>query len=174
MSESTSTSFIVVGVDGSPSSRHALLWAAGQARLTGADLHAVCAWDYPTTFGWASDYSDVDLAGDTRKELDATIAEVLGGLPDVPVVPRVERGHAASVLVDASRDADLLVVGSRGHGAFTGMLLGSVSQHCAQHAECPVLILRRHKEAEAEEVRTHQAQAQARAQAQTGGLQCPA
>lgn len=146
MRDTPSTSFIVVGVDGSASSRDALRWAARQARLTGADLHAVCAWNLPSGYGYAIDYSDVDLEAEARKGLDATLAQVLGDVPDAPLAAHVEQGHAASVLVEASRGADLLVVGSRGHGAFSGMLLGSVSQHCAQHAACPVVIVRHQHE----------------------------
>lgn len=147
MTESTSTSFIVVGVDGSDSSADALRWAAAQARLTGSDLHAVYAWDFPTTYGWAwgPGFTGVDLAEESRKDLDSVIARVLDGASDVPVVARVERGHAAEVLVAVSRGADLLVVGSRGRGAFADMLLGSVSLHCAQHAQCPVVIIRHHR-----------------------------
>lgn len=141
MTESTSTAFLVVGVDGSDASRDALRWAARQARMTGADLHAICAWDFPVTYGWAPDYSDVDFEGAARRSLQETIRQVLGEVPDLPVVSRVERGHAALVLVEASREADMLVVGRRGLGSFAGMLLGSVSGHCAQHARCPVLIM---------------------------------
>jgi nucleotide-binding universal stress UspA family protein len=141
MAESTSTSFIVVGVDGSDASKDALRWAARQARMTGADLHAICAWDFPVAYGWAPDYSDVDFEGAARDSLRNTVEQVLGEAPDLPVVTRVERGHAAQVLVEASREADLLVVGRRGLGSFAGMLLGSVSEHCAQHARCPVLIM---------------------------------
>ncbi|MBR7827142.1 universal stress protein [Actinospica sp. MGRD01-02] len=133
--------FIVVGVDGAASSREALRWAARQARLTKAELHAIRAWDFPVTYGWTPDYSDVDLAAQAHQDLAMTITQVLGDLPDVPIVVRVEQGPATAVLVEASRGADLLVVGSRGHGAFDGMLLGSVSQHCAQHAVCPVVIV---------------------------------
>jgi nucleotide-binding universal stress UspA family protein len=142
MDESEGTPFIVVGVDGSESSRDALLWGARQARLSGADLHALCAWDLPVGYGFAPDDSWSSLAVQAREGLDATIAQVLGEEPDVQVVARVEQGHPAKVLVEASRGADVLVVGSRGHGAFAGAFLGSVSQHCAQHADCPVLILR--------------------------------
>jgi nucleotide-binding universal stress UspA family protein len=148
MTESTSTSYIVVGVDGSASSRDALRWAARQARLTGADLHAVCAWDLPTGYGFAPNDSYLDLAAEAGKGLNATVVEVLGAVQDVPLVARVERGHAAGILVEASRGADLLVVGSRGRGEFAGMLLGSVSQHCAQHAACPVLIVRHQQDRE--------------------------
>ena len=142
MDQGTLTPFIVVGVDGSDASKDALRWAATQARLTGAAVHAICTWDFPTGYGWGPFISDLDLAEEARKGLERTIEQALADMPEVPLVARVERGHAAGILVDASRDADLLVVGSRGRGAFSGMLLGSVSQHCAQHAACPVLIVR--------------------------------
>lgn len=144
MTETTSTSFIVVGVDGSECSEDALRWAAHQAEFTGADLHVVCAWDYPTAYGWAwaPGFTSLDLAAESRKDLEATIEKVLEGRAHRPVTARAERGPAADVLVTASRGADLLVVGSRGRGAFADMLLGSVSLHCAQHADCPVVIVR--------------------------------
>lgn len=144
MTETTSTSFIVAGVDGSDAGADALRWAAAQARLTGADVHAVYVWDFPTGYGWAwaPGFAGLDLEAESRKALDAMIAQVFDGAADVPVVARVERGHAAEVLVEVSRGADLLVVGSRGRGAFADMLLGSVSLHCAQHAGCPVVIIR--------------------------------
>jgi nucleotide-binding universal stress UspA family protein len=62
--------------------------------------------------------------------------------PEVTIVSLVVEGHAAAVLVERSEGADLLVVGTRGHGRFTGMLLGSVSEHCVIHARCPVLVVR--------------------------------
>jgi nucleotide-binding universal stress UspA family protein len=88
------------------------------------------------------------MAAEAQNGLDETITEVFGDMPDVPLVSRVERGHAAAVLVEASRGADLLVVGSRGRGAFAGMVLGSVSRHCAENADCPVLIVRHPREHE--------------------------
>ncbi len=134
---------IVVGVDGSPSSMKALRWAIRQAELAGAEVEAVTAWSYPSGYGWAS-FGDgaVDFEGDAGKLLFEALAEVSGIAPDVVVEPLVVQGHAADVLVRAAEGADLLVVGSRGHGGFAGMLLGSVSQHCVHHASCPVLILR--------------------------------
>ena len=134
---------IVVGVDGSPSSMKALRWTIRQAKLTGAEVEAVTAWSYPSGYGWAP-FSEgaVDFEGDAGKILVEALAEVSGIAPDVVVEPLVAQGHAADVLVRAAEGADLLVVGSRGHGGFAGMLLGSVSQHCVQHARCPVLVLR--------------------------------
>lgn len=133
---------IVVGVDGSPSSREALRWAARQAELTGATLRAVEVWHLPNTYGMAPDYPDIDFGADVRTELEGILGEVMKDHPDVAVTPVVVEGHPAWVLVEQSQDADLLVVGSHGRGAFTGMLLGSVSQHCVQQAACPVVVVR--------------------------------
>ena len=134
---------IVVGVDGSGPSKRALRWAADQAKLTGAKLKVVTSWEYPPTLGWAPPYpSDFDPNEDARKALQETIDAVLG--PEAAVVAQAEvtEGHPAFVLTEAARGAELLVVGSRGHGAFAGMLLGSVSEYCAAHAPCPVVVVR--------------------------------
>ncbi|MCU7826421.1 universal stress protein [Kitasatospora sp. DSM 101779] len=137
---------IVAGVDGSPSSVDALRWAVGQAHAVGAVVEAVIAWQDSVSPGWTG-AADAEgfAAGIARKILDVAIAEVSD--PDRPVWigARVVEGGAAPVLLDAARGADLLVVGSRGRGGFTGALLGSVSQHCVQHAPCPVVVVR-HRE----------------------------
>jgi nucleotide-binding universal stress UspA family protein len=134
---------IVVGVDGSPSSKAALRWALAQARRTGARVQAVMSWEYPAYYGMGAVFPYEDFAATTGKILSASVQEALGvEEPDVPVLETVVAGHAAQVLIDKSAHAALLVVGSRGHGAFTGTLLGSVSQHCAQHAHCPVVVVR--------------------------------
>jgi nucleotide-binding universal stress UspA family protein len=133
---------IVVGVDGSDGSVVALRWAVGQAERTGASLRVVTTWEYPATYGWAPAYPDqTDWATPTGKLLSETIREVLGDPPPVAVETKVIEGHAARVLLDESKNADLLVVGSRGRGGFSGLLLGSVSQHCVEHARCPVVVL---------------------------------
>lgn len=137
-----SHSKIVVGVDGSPSSSQALAWAAHQADLTGADLVAVTAWHMPTTYGWIPSVADFDWVGNARKNLEDAIKEVLDGVQAELVVREVIEGHAAKVLLHAAAGADLLVVGSRGHGEFAGMLLGSVAQHVVAHAPCPVVVIR--------------------------------
>jgi nucleotide-binding universal stress UspA family protein len=142
MTNNEARPFIVVGIDGSESSRAALRWAAHQAQLIGAELRPVQAWEHPYTFGMPVDYSDDDSEADARGDLQRTINEVLGNQPEVPVSPQVVRGHPAAVLTEAAKQAALLVVGSHGRGAFAGMLLGSVSQHCVQHATCPVLVIR--------------------------------
>lgn len=134
---------IVVGVDGSESSIDALRWAANQARLVDAALEVVTTWEYPNSFGWAPAWPpDWDPGGDARKALEQVVSEVLGAEPDVEVRRIVLEGHPAPALVHAAKDADMLVVGSRGHGEFTGMLIGSVSEHCATHSPCVVVIVR--------------------------------
>lgn len=134
---------IVVGVDGSPSSTAALSWAVRQAELTGGRVRAVAAWEYPTYYAMAGVFPYEDLAVRTGKVLDETVHGVLGpAKSDVEVLQNVVPGNPAQVLIDASAHAALLVVGSRGHGAFAGTLLGSVSQHCVHHAHCPVLVVR--------------------------------
>ena len=130
---------IVVGVDGSAASRDALRWAQWQAELTGAPLEVVTAWSYPTSYGFPV-IADVDWEQGARTVLDEAVDEALG--PQADVTRRVVEGHAARVLVEAADGADLLVVGSRGHGGFTGMLLGSVSEHVVTHASCPVVVVR--------------------------------
>jgi nucleotide-binding universal stress UspA family protein len=135
---------IVVGVDGSEASKDALRWAARQAELTGATLRVLTSWHIPSlAYGSMAPLPEgLDLAGSTKQALDDTITEVLGAKPAVALTREVVEGPAALELLEASKGADLLVIGSRGHGAFTGMLLGSVSEHCVSHASCPVLVVR--------------------------------
>src|ERR1035438_3216212 len=121
--------FIVVGVDGSEPSLKALRWAAQQARLTGATLRVLTTWEVATGTGWVPTFPvDYDPQAVARQALDEAITETLGADPDVAVERIVKEGHAAPVLLAAAKDADLLVVGSHGHGAFAGMLIGSGSE----------------------------------------------
>ena len=134
---------IVAGVDGSPSSREALRWAVRQAALTGSVVDAVTAWHDPSGYdgyGWL--ITDTSYAEDAAKTLSETVDSAVEAGSGVTVRQRVVEGHPARVLLDAADGADLLAVGSRGHGGFAGLLLGSVSQHCAQHSPCPVLVIR--------------------------------
>ena len=140
---------IVVGVDGSESSRDALRWAKTQADLTGAELVVVTAWSfpiaaYPTLVGYVPMGDAFDLEVQSRSALESVVKETLG---DVPVTYEVIEGHPANVLVDAAQDAQLVVVGSRGHGGFVGSLIGSISQHVVAHAPCPVVVVRHPKKA---------------------------
>ncbi len=141
--ETTGTGRIVVGVDGSSSSLEALSWAARLADLTGSALEVVTTWEWPASYGWAVPVpTDFDPEADIRRTLDSAVDQVRAAYPALTIRPRIVNAHPAPVLVEASKGADLLVVGSRGHGEFVGMLLGSVSEHCSTNAHCPVLIYR--------------------------------
>jgi nucleotide-binding universal stress UspA family protein len=132
---------IVVGVDGSEPSKQALRWGAHLAARFGARLEAVTSWDFPASYGFAAVPSDWDPARDMRQALDETVQAVFGDQPPAGLRREVREGGAAMVLIEASRGATMLVVGSRGHGGFAGLLLGSVSGNVAEHAPCPVLII---------------------------------
>jgi nucleotide-binding universal stress UspA family protein len=143
---------IVVGVDGSASSREALGWAVRQAKVTGSVVDAVIAWHFPAGYGgygWAPTGvgDDTDYAELAAKTLSQTVDSIVAAGSGVTVRQRVIEGNPAGVLLDAADGADLLVVGSRGHGGFAGILLGSVSQHCVHHSPCPVVVIRGHKKA---------------------------
>jgi nucleotide-binding universal stress UspA family protein len=132
---------IVVGVDGSDASLDAVRWAVRQAELTGWNLEAVISWQFPNTYG-AQFIVDEDPEWDVlaKNILDGALATVQGHQGEI--THTVTQGHPAEVLTDASATADLLVVGSRGHGGFVGMLLGSVSEYVSAHAHCPVVVVR--------------------------------
>jgi nucleotide-binding universal stress UspA family protein len=134
---------IVVGVDGSPESKHALLWAAEQARLTDAILRVVYAWEPPVVAGLhIPPMHDWEPLEEQAHEFPGKFAdEVLGPDPNIHVTTRTVRGRPAQVLVDASAHADMLVIGPRGLGGLRGMVLGSTGHHCAAHARCPVVIV---------------------------------
>jgi nucleotide-binding universal stress UspA family protein len=137
---------ILVGVDGSRGSRKALTWAAAEAADHGADLVVVHVWErtLPPASGNPSvpDHRATETSEGAAGELVQIIKEELGEDPPVVAQPRVKRGRAAEVLIEESAGADLLVVGTRGHGGFAGLLLGSVSQHVAAYAQCPVTVVR--------------------------------
>jgi nucleotide-binding universal stress UspA family protein len=134
---------IVVGVDGSASSKEALRWAAAEAERRGDVLEVVMAWDNPFRDMWIPATSaGADPLAHLRRALERTVSVVLGEDAQVKVECRVVEGHPAKVLVETARGAELLVVGSRGRGGLAGAILGSVSLHCVAHAPCPVVILR--------------------------------
>ncbi len=141
MTASPGEARIVVGVDGSGPSLDALRWAAHFASVFGARLDVVTSWEYPQNFGWATASSEWNPAEDMKNVLDDAIRAVFGDRPPAGVQAVVREGGAARVLLDASQGATMLVVGSRGHGGFAGMLLGSVSSNVAEHAPCPVFIV---------------------------------
>jgi nucleotide-binding universal stress UspA family protein len=144
---------IVVGVDRSEQAAKALRFALEEAKLRNAKLRVVHAWRYATlgtsgTTGIEGFYTPVvgadvdDVREAAEQALEETLREPLADSDSVEIERRVVEGPPASVLVNESRDADLLVVGSRGHGGFAELLLGSVSQQVSHHAACPVVIVR--------------------------------
>jgi nucleotide-binding universal stress UspA family protein len=135
---------IVVGVDGSSYSEEALRWAIGQARLTGQPVAAVISWSIPVDYGVgaAGPLMSFDWEDVARTTLAGTIEKVVDPADRDRVSQHVVMGHAAKALLDASEDAALLVVGSRGRGGFAGMLLGSTSQQVIARAACPVVVVR--------------------------------
>jgi nucleotide-binding universal stress UspA family protein len=137
---------VVVGVDGSPNSRKALTWAAAEAAEHGAELVVLNVWEHtllpPAGSVSVSERYVPDTSQRTAEDLLKEIKEELGDNPPVVVQPRVKEGNPAKVLIEESADADLLVVGTRGHGGFRGLVLGSVSQHVAGYARCSVAVVR--------------------------------
>ena len=140
---------IVVGVDGSDNSRSALHWAYDEAAHQGALLTVLTTW-HPPAIPMTPPYGSMppeDYANQPRKEalalLEAFTADLAPKTPAVDVRTSIEEGkNPAKALIERSREADLIVVGSRGYGGFAGMLLGSVSQHVVAHAACPVVVIR--------------------------------
>ncbi|MGI9092246.1 MAG: universal stress protein [Mycobacteriales bacterium] len=137
---------IVVGVDGSEASKLALRWASSLAEGTGSTVEVVAAWEPFTAYGWiGAEYatmpSDWNPGSDAEKALGATVDEVFGEHRPPRLELKVREGNPAKVLLELSEGARMLVVGSRGHGGFAGLLLGSVSAACTEHAICPVLVV---------------------------------
>lgn len=135
---------IVVGIDGSAGSRTALQFAAEEAGLRQTKLKVVSAWHVPAGVYMQPTYMDLDLdrlrqsAGDIAEQ---QVVDVMGTERAKTVEVVIREGNAAEALLEESYEAEMLVVGSRGHGGFAGLLLGSVSQQCAAHASCPVVVV---------------------------------
>ena len=137
---------ILVGIDGSESSRAALRFALAEARQRGTSVRAVGVWHVPVTaYGSAFVPANLTLREDletaARDGLQRAIADAAAA--DVEIETAVKEGQPADVLLKEAQAAELLVVGSRGLGGFRGLLLGSVSQQCAHHAPCPLVIVPR-------------------------------
>jgi nucleotide-binding universal stress UspA family protein len=134
---------IVVGVDGSESSDRALVFALDEARLRDWEVEVLHAWFFPaiaySPYGPTPNLRESDLEAAGAEVLDRALAaaETAGAR----VTRRLVMGGSAPALLEAAASADLLVVGTRGHGGFAGLLLGSTSQHCAHHPPCPVVIV---------------------------------
>ena len=146
--ESRQAPAIVVGIDGSNGSSEALRWAIAEARLRSVPVRAVHAWSYrqplvPSFFGYPYSAESFGNAIDDRWQAEQRLERATSELGEDHEIERVlVEGSAAQALIDVVGEADVLVVGSRGHGGFTSLLLGSVSQQCAQDAPCPVVIVR--------------------------------
>lgn len=135
---------IVVGIDGSRNSRAALSWAAGEAAFRRCDLVALLAWALPAPAiglnARSPRVADVDLyAAEAQSGLETMVAEELGA--GHRVACRAIRGPAVRVLVNAGRDAEMLVVGARGSGGFSGLRVGSVTDQVVRRAPCPTLVV---------------------------------
>lgn len=133
---------IVVGVDGSEGSKRALRWGAYLARLTNASLQAAMIWEPvpPSGYGW--NFAGVSSQKeDIEKMLTATVDEVFGENRPADLRLLAVEGHPAELLIGLSKGATMLVVGSRGHGGFANLLLGSVGAKCTEHADCAVVVV---------------------------------
>ena len=130
---------IVVGIDGSPSSEAALRWAMTLSKATGGQIDALTTWRIPITYGWA--LRTAGFEKEARALLTNTVDAVCGAKRPHGLRLIAEEGNPARVLLEHSVGAQLLVVGSRGLGGFAGLMLGSVSAACAEHARCPVLVV---------------------------------
>ena len=133
---------IIVGVDASEESKEALRWAACYAEGIGASLEVVHAWHVLDEQAWLQSLPPPADPTDVARKALANVVDEVVTPGAVHVQTSVLEGHAAQVLVKASKGADMLVVGNRGFGGFDGLLLGSVSGHCATHAPCSVVIIR--------------------------------
>jgi nucleotide-binding universal stress UspA family protein len=145
MNDHTSKHRIVVGVDGSDSSIAALQQAAELAVALNCPLEAIMTWDFtygydPRDTQWSPDGGTYPQS-EAEKDLAAAVARAFPEDPPLPIATQVMRGPSAGVLIHESKRARMLVLGSRGHGGFVGLLLGSVSAACSAHAQCPVLIV---------------------------------
>jgi nucleotide-binding universal stress UspA family protein len=137
---------IVVGIDGSEGSERALEFAANEALLRKRGLRIVAAWHVPAPVYSVGSFvvptlPAADFEASMRAAAEREAAAAMERHPEIVSELVVRQGNAAAVLLEQSADADMLVVGSRGHGGFAGLLLGSVGHQCAQHAHCPVVII---------------------------------
>lgn len=138
---------IVVGIDGSEASRSALQWAVREAESKGYSVLVISTYAIPAIAmaepGFSYEPANVQELADYCRQVVATeVSAASKEHPAVKIEAKVIEGPAAQTLIDASERASMLVVGSRGHGGFVGLLLGSVSQQCVTHAHCPVMVMR--------------------------------
>lgn len=144
MNEQDGPARIVVGVDGSDESRLALRWAARIAALEQATIDVVGVYDRPALVAWNIAPFSESGADSLRTIVTDTVAQVLGQPPPAGLTVHIEQGRPAPALLAAAKGARMIVLGSRGHGGFAGLLMGSVSTQVAEHAHCPVLVVHEH------------------------------
>jgi nucleotide-binding universal stress UspA family protein len=133
---------IVVGVDGSPSSISALRWAYRVGTALDLAIDAVACWEYPNEYGGVAAIPlDYGAGADAERVLGEALVAAFGDSPPAGLRSSTREGYPARELIERSRGAEMLVVGSRGHGGFVGLLIGSVSAYCAEHATCPVVVI---------------------------------
>jgi nucleotide-binding universal stress UspA family protein len=132
---------IVVGVDGSEHGNAALRWALAEAQLHHGEIVAIFAWQMPL-IGVPGAFDRDEIERLSTAFLEEAVSLVVEH-PPVPISRVVAQGDVSVSLIEASRDASMLVLGSRGRGGFAGLKLGSVSQACVQWAQCPVVIVKR-------------------------------
>ena len=146
---------IVVGVDGSEESRAALDWAVEEGRLRQAPVLAIHAWEVPLVpapTGLVPPSVEVvgdltELREDAASLVEIMVQEIAGDAADVEIRPLTVEDKPVRALLDAAErnDAQMIVVGSRGHGGFVSLLIGSTSDQVARHATCPVVIHRQRR-----------------------------
>ncbi|WP_019145741.1 universal stress protein [Aeromicrobium massiliense] len=144
---SADSHLILVGHDGSSFADDALTWALDLARRSGASVKVLRSWTMataPRPDTWERGYVPPlsDFGDAVRKALESDTAALRARFDDVPVELDAPHGSAANTLIDASSSANLLVVGPRGLGGFKGLVLGSVSEQCVRHSQCPVVVVR--------------------------------
>jgi nucleotide-binding universal stress UspA family protein len=141
---------ILLAADGSPGAAGAVAFAFEEASLRGAPLKVLHTWLYPVATGPGDMLPLVYDSADVEEEERRLLSEAMAGwsekYPDVTVEEEMIRGRARPTLIEASRQAQLAVVGARGRGGFSGLVLGSVSQAMLHHSHCPVAVVRRHKD----------------------------
>jgi nucleotide-binding universal stress UspA family protein len=140
MAGTEKTPVVVVGADGSTESNAAVAWAQSYAQGTGASLRVVVAYMWPLSYGYPMQFEGFDPRGEAERVAEKVAAGLM--LPTDRVSTHVVDGHAGEVLVADSADADLLVVGARGHSVIERLTLGSISSYCLHHATAPVVVVR--------------------------------
>ena len=146
---------VVVGVDGSPGSIAAIVWAIGEAELRKVNVRAVIAWEYPYAYGGLTtsvltQESNDELEKNAFAELEAAINAAVGKLTKqegnaVQIESVAIAGNPSSVMERESFTADLVVVGAKGHSSLSKLLLGSTSDYLAKHSGCPMVIVHERK-----------------------------